>query len=1338
MLAAVELTPETMPRVAPLEPAAAVRSFELRPGFHAELVAAEPLVTSPVAVAVDETGAAYVVEMRDYSERRPESLGRIRRLTDTDGDGKYDHATVFLDHLPWPTAVTCFDGGIFLGSTPDLIYAKDTDGDGVADVREVVFTGFAQRYAPFATNQLNVQALMNSLQWGLDQRIHGATSMSGGEVRRVDSAFTRSWIAHFGATAGRSMSTAAVSLGGRDFSLDPITLELRAEPGGGQHGMSFDDAGRKFVCSNSDHLQWIAFNDLTAPANPFFDLPSPRRSIAADGPSAEVFRRSPDEPWRVLRTKWRVAGVVEGMIEGGGRPSGYFTGATGVTLYRGDAYGPDFTGDAFIADCGSNLIHRKKLRRNADGSGWIGERAPDEAHREFLASSDNWFRPVQFYNAPDGCLWIVDMYRETIEHPWSIPPNLKRHLDLDSGRDRGRLWRLAPDTKHGTDVPRRIDRQASTAALVAWLAHPNGWHRDTASRLLREHPAPAVTTEVSRFLRETPSALGRRHALTLLDTWHAVDVALLKHALQDADAGVRQIGFRLLAQRLAEPTAAAGNDWPATLIQAAQRETDEEVLVEIAFAFGANGLSPEQRASGLAPLLESPKEWIRTAALRGSRETEFSFWKNHAGALLPTVSPVLREMTHTLGRRARNDEVEPMLQSLKSLQPPASAQELAAALAEGLARSGRRPGQFLAEAELDRWFDATRTSLKTTPTAPALRWLAWDSRPETGVQLLELFPTAPDSLTPTLAAALRHQPSLLTNAGSFRTAWSQASPARRSQLTDLWLRHPLGAQTLLAVAAEPGRTVDASTWSASQVAALRKHASPEIRETARRLLGEPPASRQVVVDQFAPALSQNGNPAHGEVVFNERCITCHAFHGQGIALGPDLASIVANGPEKLLVAILDPNREVAPNFAAWTAETVDGETVAGIKVRESATSVTLRQAGGLETTWDRARLRTWQTTGRSLMPEELEQGWQPQDLADLLAYLSPQTGAKTTLPRSTNVAGTGRKGGPENRGDGGPALQAELASPFGLVRGPDGALWFCEFDGNRIRRLDAQGILTTVAGTGAAGYTGDGGPATAATFNQPHEIRFDAAGNLYVADMHNQAIRRIDGKTRRISTFAGTGRTGYAGDGGMANAAEMRDPISLQFGPRGDLFICDIGNHVVRRVDSRTGTISTFAGTGKSGPTADGAPIRGTPLNGPRSLDFSPGGDLWLATREGNQVFRFDLSAGVIHHVAGTGKKGFTGNDGPARLATLSGPKGIAVAPNGDVYLADTENHAIRRLDAKTGFLELVVGTGVAGDGPEGDARSCRLNRPHGIWVEADGTLGVGDSDNHRVRRVGP
>lgn len=360
-------------------------------------------------------------------------------------------------------------------------------------------------------------------------------------------------------------------------------------------------------------------------------------------------------------------------------------------------------------------------------------------------------------------------------------------------------------------------------------------------------------------------------------------------------------------------------------------------------------------------------------------------------------------------------------------------------------------------------------------------------------------------------------------------------------------------------------------------------------------------------------------------------------------------------------------------------------------------------------------------------------------LSTILVVLSPGLRPPQELvqalpaPRVATFAGTGEAG---YSGDGGPAAQAQLDNPFGVVRGPDGALYVCDVLNHVIRRIAADGTISTVAGSGKAGYWGDGGPALEAGLNEPYEIRFDAAGNLFFVERLNHVVRKVDAQNGAISTVAGTGRAGFSGDGGLATQAELNQPHSIQFDANGDLYICDIANHRVRKVDMKTGVITTFGGTGERASPTDGARLEGAPLNGPRAIDFDQSGNLWLALREGNAVYMIDMRTRRIHHMAGTGARGFTGNGGPATQATLSGPKGISVAPNGNVYLADTESHSIRMIDVRRGTIELIAGTGQPGDGPDGDPSKCHLARPHGIFVDADGSVFVGDSENHRVRVI--
>ena len=313
----------------------------------------------------------------------------------------------------------------------------------------------------------------------------------------------------------------------------------------------------------------------------------------------------------------------------------------------------------------------------------------------------------------------------------------------------------------------------------------------------------------------------------------------------------------------------------------------------------------------------------------------------------------------------------------------------------------------------------------------------------------------------------------------------------------------------------------------------------------------------------------------------------------------------------------------------------------------------------------------------------------------------------------------------------------QVNNPYGLVIGPDGALFFCDLDNQRIRRFDLRTRRTsTMAGDGQKGYRGDGAAATRASLNMPHEIQFDAAGHLYIAERDNHVIRKVDGKTGIISTCAGTGEPGFSGDAGAASRAQLRQPHSIAVDRRhGRLLICDIGNHRIRQVDLATGVIDTIGGTGERQPTPDGAVLKGAPLNGPRTITFDARGNLFLALREGNAIYRVDAGSSTIHHLAGTGEQGYSGDGSAARAAKLAGPKGLAWSRD-TLYIADTENHVIRAIDLRSGIIRTVLGTGQRGDGPEPDPMRCALARPHGVLVDARGVLYVSDSESHRIRTV--
>jgi sugar lactone lactonase YvrE len=345
-------------------------------------------------------------------------------------------------------------------------------------------------------------------------------------------------------------------------------------------------------------------------------------------------------------------------------------------------------------------------------------------------------------------------------------------------------------------------------------------------------------------------------------------------------------------------------------------------------------------------------------------------------------------------------------------------------------------------------------------------------------------------------------------------------------------------------------------------------------------------------------------------------------------------------------------------------------------------------------------------------------------LGAVMALASVSSTPRAATHTVTTILGTGVPG----------YSDTQVNNPYGLIFGPDGALYFCDLDNQRIRRLDLKtNTVTTIAGSGAKGYRGDGGPASQAALNMPHEIQFDSAGNLYIAERDNHVIRKVDAQTRVISTVAGTGVGGFGGDDGPGVKAQLRQPHSIVFDRDGTLLICDIGNQRIRRLHLDTGLIETYAGTGQAADTPDGAPVRGTPLRGPRTMALGANGDLYLALREGNAILRIESRTQTLHRLAGTGEQGYAGDGGLAVRAKLGGPKGLAYAP-GELFVADTENHAVRRIDLTTGIITTVLGTGVQGDGPETSPMLCKLSRPHGVLADASGALFVSDSEAHRIR----
>ncbi|GEP44082.1 PVC-type heme-binding CxxCH protein [Brevifollis gellanilyticus] len=964
-----------LPRYPAVPPKDAAATWQVKKGFKLELAANEPQVLDPIAICFDERGRMFVCEMIDYSEMRDVTphLGRITMLEDKDGDGFFETSKIFADDLPWPTGLIWSNGGLYVGATPDIWRFEDKNDDGKAEVREKVYTGFGT-----GLKILNVQGLMNSFQWGQDNRIH---VLAGGGNRGVIKCLKKPELKE-------------QELGGKDFWFDPLTHEFGLELGGAQYGMSFDNYGRKFGCSNSDHLQYWLYDDRYTARNSFYDMPPSRRSIAVDGGAAEVFRISPDEPWRIIRTRWRIAGVVKGSVEGGGRVSGYFTGATGTTIYRGDAYGPEFVNNSFSGDAGGQLIHRKIIRYAKDGINLEGERPADERGFEFAASKDTWVRVVNFANAPDGCLYVCDMYREVIEHPWSVPDEIKKHLDLNSGNDRGRIWRIVPDKGVERKGQKVTLGSASSEELVKTLGHTNGWHRDTAQRLLYEKQDKAVAPMLKARFLEDSSELEKIHILNTLATSGALKEDTLEKAVGDTSAQVRERGTVLGSQIM-----------NGGKIAAAVYKLEEDPSPRVRFTYGMlipefykhipgiAGASAEHRqATILAKDGNNPL--IVSAILSSEGVDPLPILEELVHSPKPALTDLVAEGLLSIIGQQKQDKA--LAFAIKLLAEPATAPTLRRNGLKALAAGLRKGGSSIARADKEGKLAAVFTQASAT----AQDTQATESSRLQAIELLAL--ATQDQAETALQAGLKAGQSEAIQAASVKsanellgksatasllTAWSGLKPkAREASLAALLARDDGAASLLEAMSTKGGP--EPKDLAASQVQALAKHKNASIAKLAATVLKSViPPSREEVARTFALAAGMKGDAKAGQTHYMTRCLACHQANGLGIEVGPNFTTVKTKGRDALLTAILEPHKEVASQFIAYTVNTKEGQTVQGIITADDANSMTLKMMGGAVVTLQRANIQGSNSAGQSLMPEGLESGLSVQDMADLLSFI---------------------------------------------------------------------------------------------------------------------------------------------------------------------------------------------------------------------------------------------------------------------------------------------------------------------------------------------------------------
>lgn len=985
-----------LPRIAPQDVADALKTFHVRQGYRIELVAAEPQVVDPIAIDFDESLGLYAIEMRGYSEDDQLNLGRIRLLRDQDRDGKYEASTIFAEGLSWPTALVCSQGGVFVAAAPDIWFFRDRDGDGVADERRVVLTGLGRS---------NVQGLVNSLQVGLDGRIHGATSSSGGSLRRPDIA-----------------DAPTVELRGRDFAFDPRTLVVTATGGGGQHGMSFDPWGHKFVCSNSNHIQYVWYDDSVTLLNPWAVPPPIRTSIASDGPQADVFRKSPVEPWRIVRTRLRRQGIVPGPVERGGKAAGYFTGATGVTLYQGTAFPTEnLNADeswAIIGDVGSNLVHRKRV--TPQGLGFVASRV--DPNSELLASSDIWFRPVQFANGPDGSLYICDMYREVIEHPKSLHPVIKQHLDLTSGRDRGRIYRLL-DASRSWEPPQPLAGQGVTRWLEL-LEHPNGWQRRTAARLLYERLDSVPANRLREQFSRTHSPAAKVQLMYLLEATRQLDAATLLQALQADQHAVRETAVRLMSGPI--------QDSESFRVEALKLIDPADVRMGFHLAISLAGATGPAKLEALAAIASAHPEdpYIRFAVQAAVRDD--------AGELLVSLArqPAPRRplgLVQAIATQIAKQRRVADLALLTALAPSWSKHEpkLFDALVAGLGQADDSTVQQQVRAAMDQadgsdWERILSQSAKVAQDRNAIpsqrlaalqRLRMGDADQFAGLltQLLSVEEPAEIQRTALQVLASYDEPEVVQ---VLLEQWSQLTPEIRGRLIDTLMTRPVwlkgGLERVLAGA------LPASAWGTARLQTLQDHPDEQIQKLVRQVMARMgSANRQDVLRRYARSLTISGHRERGRAVFQKQCSKCHQWQGQGHPVGPNLAAMRNRGAEAILANVLDPNREVNPEFVSYVVQTRDGRILTGMIVAETGASLTLKRDEGITDTLLRVDIEAIKSSGKSLMPEGLEKEIDPQQMADLLAFLtrpatppSEETQPNPFNPNHSDQAGNPREADP--------------------------------------------------------------------------------------------------------------------------------------------------------------------------------------------------------------------------------------------------------------------------------------------------------------------------------------
>ena len=955
----------------PLSAQDALASFELEPGYRIELAAAEPLISDPVAMAFDELGRLYVVESRGYpgpleGQPQPPPQGVIALLDDTNGDGRFDTRTDFASGLSYPNGILPWKGGVFVTNAPDLLYLKDTSEDGVADEKRVVLTGFATTRTP--------QIRFSHPTLGIDNWVYLTSGLNGGRV-----------------TAPDHPDRPPVEFTTSDSRFNPFTLAFELTGGRSQYGLTFDDYGRRFTCSNRHPVWHVVLEPRYLKRNPYLAFSETVHEVSAVGAQAAVWPTSRD-----ITT----ASFIPSLLS---TPhAGTFTAASGVHIHRGDALPEKDRGSIFICESAQNLVQRQ-LR---SPKGVTFSSRPATPGRDFLTTRDTWFRPVFAANGPDGALYIVDMYRKSIDHPQYVPEESRTLLDFEAGQGRGRIYRIVADVWQREKTTVNLGAM-NAAELSGTLEHPNAWWRDTAQRLLVQRRDRRAVPHLRRVAAESRSEFAPIHALWTLDALEALEVADIVKGLRAGRAVVREN-----AVRLAEPRVRASQQVLSEVLRLTN-DANDRVRFQVALALGE---SEDPRAiAALAAIArrDGGDSWLRAAVLSSIRERSHEFFRAFV-ALPPASDAVRAAVMQDLGRVfGAGESAERCLDLIVAIadptaafswQPGALAGIAEGLQARGLAREGRSALMTLLAADSARARTARERVAGVVARTVAL---ASDDKAASDVRssAITLLGHTDDGLAGTSLESLldpRHPAEVQTAAIRALSQLSGGSRAADLVRHDRWLAFTpdlreivlsvlLGDERHIAVvldAVEHG-SVPAAAVGPARRNRLVNHRNAEIQKRARALFASlNSGSRMQVYERLrAPVLHRPGDAVKGKRIFATHCAACHASGPGDKRLAPDLTGLRNQPADAILLHVVVPDYEITPGYHAYVVDTRDGRTLVGRLESEAPNSVTLRDASAQQHVILRSQVISMAASANSLMPNELERAMSEQDLADLIRYL---------------------------------------------------------------------------------------------------------------------------------------------------------------------------------------------------------------------------------------------------------------------------------------------------------------------------------------------------------------